>query len=635
MAVPYVGKREGSSKEGQLFFANLITSPAIPQAGDTYLSDVRIKDVDIKSIYMEKTANGPDPSWSGARYPWAKGVTEIQSEFVETIKDSNSQFNLLYNSSLATNSYANWIPIYEDPYKEDSTSPEQTYNWIPGIEPPTDVTAIWLPTVDNDFYKAKKYVPKMKMGQEDYYSFKQSQSRNKDTENTVSLIKNRDSSSYQFNIKKNKLNYYVGVSQTIKLKYPIDETTPLTVSFNMVENTWESQGVVVRMEFYTKEMKLVDTQFSNSHVNRNGVSKVRRSSTFRMEQRNPISDQEAEFIRVTFMATPGYGKTSDFNIDGMKMEFGSRATGWNRHEEEIRLDLNAGEINLPLVNGELDTSKMISEIAILRSVLNEGLLKWEEVTRLKSSSMREAIYHDYFVENGNYYRYALQPILLNGMKGAITKFFDVVTTFDGFWLLGEEDYQFSFIYNGKIDSIKHNKPYDIIETIAGQYPYISRASELDYRSYNFSGTLTTNQDILKLFSSDSYSVAVSPDPTIPIHYVDIEYGNEELLNCKNDLEESQEGMVMQRLWRDKIVKWLKDGKPKIMKSEAQGNMLVVLTEVQVTPNETTFGLISDFTCVVTEIGPLTEKTLQKYKLRKEMLTKDELIKEAIKNSSVE
>ena len=81
-------------------------------------------------------------------------------------------------------------------------------------------------------------------------------------------------------------------------------------------------------------------------------------------------------------------------------------TGWNLHEEEVSLNLNAGQIEMPMLDGLIDKSQVISEIAVLRSVLGEGLLNWQEVTRIKASTMQEAVLYDYFVENGNYYRYA-------------------------------------------------------------------------------------------------------------------------------------------------------------------------------------------------------------------------------------
>ncbi len=295
-------------------------------------------------------------------------------------------------------------------------------------------------------------------------------------------------------------------------------------------------------------------------------------------------------------------------------------------DEDNEIQLDAGEIPMPMLNGEPDKAKVIKEIAVLRSNLSEGLLKWQEVTRITNGSIQEAYLYDYFVENGNYYRYALQPITMDGKKGPITEYFDTVSTLEGFWLLGQDDMQFSFIYDGKIASFTHNQPKATIETLTGRYPYVVRAADLDYRTFTFSGKLTYEQDVHKLLTAGSYSQAISPDPTIPVNFVEIAYGNEALLNFKNDLERDN-SMVVQRIWRNKILEWLKDGKPKILKSEAEGNILVSISNVTVTPIVTLYGLVADFSCTMTEIGDVKENTLKKYDLRKEVMSKSELLKE--------
>jgi len=292
------------------------------------------------------------------------------------------------------------------------------------------------------------------------------------------------------------------------------------------------------------------------------------------------------------------------------------------------IDLNAGEIDLPMINGEPDKSKIIKEIAVLRSNLAEGLLRWQEVTRITNGSIQEAYLYDYFVENGNYYRYALQPITADGRKGAVTAFFDAVSTFDGFWMLGEKDMQFSFIYDGKINTINHTQSRNVVETITGKYPFMVTSADLDYRTFQFTGKLTYEQDVHRLLTSNTYSEAISPDPTIPVNFVEIKYGDEAKLNCKNDLERDN-SMVVQRIWRNKILEWLKDGKPKILKSEAEGNILVAISNVQVTPIVTLYGLVAEFSCTMTEIGNIRESTLKKYSLRKETMSKSELLKERL------
>lgn len=612
MVMPLAGRRQFGNDNLQLYYPLLTTSPAMPQAGDSYLSNVSIKDISIRGIYMEGGQMEPNLGWDGTKYDWSSGTTEIQTDFVNSggVGEEN-HYNLLKNTALSTEQTTYWTEVFEVPYIFGGANPEQTYNWIYSAEAPADLSKIWVDT------SQLQIVPQYWDGEKwnDYYSNKANQLKA-----TAQIEDN------SWHIFKPKVDGLVGVAQVAKLPYVIWKGESITVGFNFKE-AGDSGGVVIRLEMYDSNKQLIQTDFSSRFFNKSdGVKHYSLTGTLSDDKRS------CAFIRVSILTVDD--RRVDAYISRVKAESGPNDSGWNLHEEELKLDLNAGEIEVPVLDGELDKSKLISEIAILRSVLGEGLLKWEEVTRIKSSSVQEAVLYDYFIENGNYYRYALQPILANGMKGAITSFFDVVTTFDGFWLLGEKDEQFSFIYNGKIGEINHVKPRDMVQTIGGEYPYFVTSSELNYRQYTFSGTLTSHQDVLGILASKHYSTAISPNPTVPVSYVELKYGDESKLNLKNDLEEGQNGMVMQRLWRNKIVKWLNDGKPKILKSEAQGNMLVMLTDIKVTPNETTFGLISDFSCTVTEIGGLDEKALQKYMLRKKSIGKDELVKEARNNSSI-
>lgn len=615
MAVPFASFRQFGDDNLQLYYPLLTTSPAIPQAGNSYLSDVALQNISIKSIYMESGRMEPNLNWDGSRYDWATNVTEIQSDFVDAGGESpTGNFNLLKNTALSTLDKTHWTSVFEVPYQEGVDSIDQPYNWLYTASEPSDHSKIWVNTKLNEI-EPQFFQEKWKS----YYDAKQTEFKS-----TVTLVENkRNGNSFRI-YKPSNIKANIGISQLVPLKIVLWNGDAVTASFNMYEKS-DSGGTVIRVEFYDSNRQLLQTKYSPRFFNKTDEAKH-----FHHPFIFTNATKSAAFIRVSVLGVND--RKVDAQVNRLKLEYGVEDSGWNLHEEELLLNLNAGEIDMPVLNGEIDKSKLISEIAILRSTLGEGLLKWEEVTRLKSSSVQEAILYDYFVENGNYYRYALQPILANGMKGAITSFYDTVSTFDGFWLLGEKDEQFSFIYNGKIGEISYVKPRDTIQTIASKYPYFVTSSEIDYRSYQFSGTLTYHQDVHKLLTSDSYSVAISPDPTIPISYVELEYGDEMLLNMKNDLEELQDGMVMQRIWRNKILAWLNDGKPKILKSEAQGNMLVMLTNIKTTPNESTFGLISDFECTVTEIGQLDEKALQKYKLRKTQITKDELVKEAMKDN---
>lgn len=609
MAVPIPGVRDDlTEQELGLYLPILTTSPSIPQAGNSYLSNIELKDISAKAIYIERGPMESSPGWDGQKYDWTKGTTEIQTDFIDAGDSNSGGFNILENTALSTMQTTYWTSVFEK--VEDNP-----ISWVYSTTPPADTTKIWVNTSEDNL--EPKYWSSS--GWSSLYDIRAGQM----PKSSVKLIEQKSGNSFQVN--KGEQLGRVGVAQFSKLKLPIMSNSYINGSFD-IEESGTSGGLYIRMEFFDENKNILQSSDSPRFFNKtNSKKRVNYSFLFRNAQ-----FKDAAYIRVSFLSVPDRPVLAAMNK--MKAEFGSRDTGWNLHEEEVSLDLNAGEIEMPMLDGLIDKSKVISEIAVLRSVLGEGLLKWQEVTRIKASTMQEAVLYDYFVENGNYYRYALQPILANGVKGAITSFYDVVSTFEGFWLLGEEDMQFSFIYDGKISTMERVKPRDYIETIAGRFPYSTRASELDYYRFNFSGKLTYHQDVHNLLTAGNYTTAISPEATIPIGKVEIKYGDEMRLNMKNDLEEMQDGMVMQRAWRNKVIDWLSDGKIKILKSEAQGNILVEISDVRITPIESVYGLIADFECQMTQMGLVDEKTLQKYMLRKGELTKEDLLREAIEAS---
>ena len=106
MAVPIPGTREDFSEtQLQLYFPVLTTSPAIPQSGSSYLSDIQLQDISIKNIYLERGDMTSNPGWDGAKYPWASGTTEIQSDFINVGDYNTGNFNLLKNTALP---YRDW-----------------------------------------------------------------------------------------------------------------------------------------------------------------------------------------------------------------------------------------------------------------------------------------------------------------------------------------------------------------------------------------------------------------------------------------------------------------------------------------------------------------------------------------------
>ena len=122
---------------------------------------------------------------------------------------------------------------------------------------------------------------------------------------------------------------------------------------------------------------------------------------------------------------------------------------------------------------------------------------------------------------------------------------------------------------------------------------------MDYRTFSLSGTIAYEMDVQNQFSSRS---AIYGD------WIEV-YGSyfvNHYFNQRND-------RITQRKFRELVMNYLYDDIPKLFRSTSEGNILVRITDVSLTPNNQIGRMIYDFSCTATEIG---EADLKNYKLYK-------------------
>ena len=180
-------------------------------------------------------------------------------------------------------------------------------------------------------------------------------------------------------------------------------------------------------------------------------------------------------------------------------------------------------------------------------------------------------------------------------------------TYEDKFLVGEDGKQLKLRFNSNITSVRRVLQEQKTETIGSQFPFIMKNANINYREMALSGTITHFMDKIEdfapraeLFLDDGFSSLDTPEPSM---YE--EFYKERGLNDYNN-------QILEREFRDKVEKFLNDGKPKLLKSQHEKNILVRLTGISLTPNQTLGGLIYDFTCTAIEIGEATLENLRKY-----------------------
>ncbi len=122
-----------------------------------------------------------------------------------------------------------------------------------------------------------------------------------------------------------------------------------------------------------------------------------------------------------------------------------------------------------------------------------------------------------------------------------------------------------------------------------------------YRSFSLSGTIAYEMDVEHQFSSRT---------SIYGDWINV-YGS----YFVNHFYNQQNDRITQRKFRELVEAYLYDDIPKLFRSTPEGNILVRLTDINLTPNNQLGRMIYDFSCAATEIGECTVDNYKLYKIQ--------------------
>lgn len=79
-------------------------------------------------------------------------------------------------------------------------------------------------------------------------------------------------------------------------------------------------------------------------------------------------------------------------------------------------------------------------------------------------------------------------------------------------------------------------------------------------------------------------------------------------------EQTDENIFIERKFRDMVMSWLSDGKPKLFRSETEGNMIVIVSQPNFTPLQKTQRMVYQVSMTLTEIAEYNLENLIEYNL---------------------
>ena len=259
-------------------------------------------------------------------------------------------------------------------------------------------------------------------------------------------------------------------------------------------------------------------------------------------------------------------------------------------------------INMKHYNG----TKMTGKYALSRSSSKDNFKSWNEIMRFTLNGEEEReIWKDFTIEHGVQYKYSVFMIDSNGnystkaISNIILSDFEDMFLFDG-------DRQLKIRFNPKVSSFKAVKLESKTDTIGGKYPYIFRNGYVDYKEFGVGGLISHLTDTDGYFESALAQTKYGATNSLSIGGI---YSNQ--LNTEN--------FVMERDFKLEVLNWLNNGEPKLFRSPAEGNYIVRLMNVSLSPTDSLSRMIHTFSSTAYEIKEYTHKNLVETGLIKDNL----------------
>lgn len=257
----------------------------------------------------------------------------------------------------------------------------------------------------------------------------------------------------------------------------------------------------------------------------------------------------------------------------------------------------------------------LTKLNIRRACSLDNFMTWEDIhtTPVMAHDKLDYTWYDYTAQPGIWYKYCAQRMSTvysdrnnnqneENIYGAIVEARDPVMLYTDDIFLTRGDMQLCIRFDPKISSMKTTYQESRTETIGSKYPFFKRNSNIEYKTFPISGTITRYCDNDKIFikTEDCFGNKESQK-----YY--------ETFNRLNRVEEHQDWNY-EREFRNKIADFLHENTAKLFRSLSEGNILVKLMDINFTPNEQLGRRIYNFSATAYELDECTIDNYFKYEI---------------------
>lgn len=267
-----------------------------------------------------------------------------------------------------------------------------------------------------------------------------------------------------------------------------------------------------------------------------------------------------------------------------------------------------GELGLT-PEGKMDEALYYGEYVLTRASEEDGFVEWERIQEFRLANQKPSTFHfyDFSVKQGTKYIYAIQQFNMSKLHSTKILSPQVSVDFEDMFLFdGERSLRIRF--NPKMNSFKTTHLEKKVETIGSKYPFVFRNGAVGYKEFPVEGLISYNMDENQRFFNreELYNFYRMNEET-----------REKALNAKyiayqRKTDLTEDNILLERKFKMAVLDWLNNGEPKLFKSATEGNFIVRLINISLTPEETLGRMLHSFKSTAIEIADCTLENLNKY-----------------------
>ena len=243
-----------------------------------------------------------------------------------------------------------------------------------------------------------------------------------------------------------------------------------------------------------------------------------------------------------------------------------------------------------------ELTNLTGYLVIRRTSYHSNFTHWDLIGAYNLSSLSSLIIKDKTIESMTGYRYQLQRIDENVIYAPqYIETNDIIHCDYYGGLFSDKDKLLKVSFDFQLTNRSNATNRTKTDTLGGQYPVFTQNSKLKYHTYSISGRISTEDGgefflpKEEIFGSEYYNYRYNPTVSSP--------HNAECQSVKPNND-----WLYEREYRDAVEEWLNNGKPKLFRSMTEGNMIVMLDGISMSPDTVLGRRLYNFSATMYEIG---------------------------------